>query len=228
MSALLAYGATMSRIRDVIFVRSGCAFILGCITGLIGLVGWAAWTAQTDYPRSPPAIVWAAVGGAFSFVVGACIGNRRLKGRPAWLVAGLVAGMLAGAAIGWQWAHAEYGFARAQLLHPGVPPEPVDPADGGPTCAEFEIVGLQYGICLGILGGTTAGWFWKQPPRSSTIANLFPVWCSCFVALGAIGMINGFRDLSRDAIEHGRQFRLESQSEARAAADRSDFGSLKN
>src|SRR5689334_8549219 len=76
----------MSRLLEMVFVRSGCAFVLGCIGSLIGLVAWAGFTAQHHYPRSPSPIVWEAVGGAFGFVLGACIGNRRLKGRPEYLV----------------------------------------------------------------------------------------------------------------------------------------------
>ncbi|MGE5194059.1 MAG: hypothetical protein ACM3U2_16310 [Deltaproteobacteria bacterium] len=214
----------MSRIRDIVFVRSGCAFLLGCVVGLSGLVGWATWTAQYEYPRSPSSIIWAAVGGTFSFVLGACIGNRRLTGRPAWLVSGLVAGMLAGAVIGWQRAHAEYGFARQQLLRAGIPAELVDATKGGLSAAGYETIGLQYGICLGILGGATAGWFWKHPRRFSSIANLFPAMASCFVAVGAITMQTGLRDLSKDVLERGIRSWEEQRIHTAANADRLDFG----
>lgn len=193
----------MSKIVRVVFVRSGCAFILGCLGGLIGLVAWTAWRAQLEYPRSPSSIIWAAVGGTFGFVLGACIGNRRLSGRPAWLVAGLVAGMLVGAVVGWEWAHAEYNFARGQLLVAGLPEQFIDAPQGGFSVAGYESIGLQYGICLGVMGGTTVGWFWNHPPRLSLIANLFPVMTSCFVALGAITMHTGFRDLSKNALQQG-------------------------
>src|SRR5579872_2571666 len=159
----------MSRAIRILFARSGCAFILGSLGGLIGLVSWAAWTAQVDYPRSPSSIVWAAVGGTFGFVLGACIGNRRLAGRPAWLVSGLVGGMLLGALIGSIWAFVEYEFARAQLMQAGLPAMFVDTAPGGLSIHDYATIGLQYGICLGILGGSAAGWFWNNPPRLSSV-----------------------------------------------------------
>jgi hypothetical protein len=215
----------MSRFLQVVFVRSGCAFILSCVGSLIGLVAWAGWTAQHDYPRSPSSIVWAAVGGTFGFVLGACIGNRRLRGRPAWLVLGLVGGMLAGALIGLEWAHAEYGFARLTLLQFGLPAEFIDAPHGGFSAIAYETIGLQHGICLGLLGGATAGWFWKHPPRLSSISRIFPVLMSCFIALGAIAMHTGFRDLSRDAIENGRQSWEDSQNQARPGNARLDLGS---
>lgn len=191
----------MSRVVQVVFVRSGCALILASVGGLIGLVTWAAWTAQFDYPRSPSSIVWAAVGGTFGFILGACISSRGLTGRPASLVSGLVGGILLGALIGWLWAHAEYGFARRQLLQAGLPAQFIDAAQGGFSIRGYEAIGLQYGICLGVLAGSTAGWFWNQPPRLSSVAILFPVLTSCFVALGAITMRTGFHGLSQDGIE---------------------------
>jgi hypothetical protein len=212
----------MSSVMRVVFVRSGCAFILGCIASLTGLVAWTSGTAQREYPRSPSVIVWAAVGGTFGFVVATCIGNRRLHGRPAWLISGLLTGMLAGACIGWEWAHAEYGIARQQLLQDGMPAAFIDRAESGFSASRFESIGLQYGICLGVVGGATAGWFWRHPLRMSAVANLFPVACCCFVALGAIAMGNGFREVSRDAIEQGRQSWSESQRRAGATAVRDD------
>ncbi len=202
----------MPKVLEVVFVRSGCAFILGCIGSLSGLVAWAAGTAHTDYPRSPSSIVWAAVGATFGFILGASIGYRRLKGRPAWLVSGLVAGILLGAIIGWTWGHVEYGFARSELLNAGVPANFIETAQGGLAAGRYETIGLQYGICLGILGGSVAGWFWHHPLRLSLVANLFPVVTSCFVALGAITMNLGFHDLSKDVIRHARQSWAECQA----------------
>jgi hypothetical protein len=196
--------AIMPSLARVVFVRSGCAFILGCISSLVGLVAWTTWTAQFEYPRSPSSIIWAAVGATFGFLVGACIGNRRLAGRGASLIAGLVAGVLLGALIGWDWAHTEYAFARRQLLEAGLSAQFIDACQGGFSVACYEAIGLQYGICLGILGGTTAGWFWNQP-RLNLVAKLFPVTISCFVAIGAITMQTGMRDLSKHALEQGWQ-----------------------
>jgi hypothetical protein len=215
----------MSRFLEVVFVRSGCAFILGCVGSLIGLVAWAGWTAHHHYPRSPSSIVWAAVGATFGFVLGACIGNGRLHGRPAWLVLGLVGGTLAGALIGMQWAHAEYSFARQTLLQSGLPAAFVDAPHGGFSATAYETIGLQHGICLGVLGGATAGWFWKHPPRLSSVARIFPVAMSCFVALGAIAMHTGFRDLSRDAVENGRQSWEDSQNRQQPRDARADVDS---
>jgi hypothetical protein len=222
---LFVVGAVMSRFFEVVFVRSGCAFILGCVGALIGLVAWAGWTAQHDYPRSPSSIVWAAVGATFGFVLGACIGNRRLRGRSAWLVLGLVGGMLTGALIGIEWAHAEYAFARHALLQAGLTAEFIDAPHGGFTATAYETIGLQHGICLGVLGGTTAGWFWKHPPRLSSVGRIFPVVMSCFVALGAIAMQTGFRDLSRDVIESGRELWEDSQKQVRPGNARVDLSS---
>ena len=193
--------ATMSRFVQVVFARSGCALILGSIGALIGIVAWTAHTAQSDYPRSPSCIVWSAVGGTFGFVLGACMGRRRLTGRPAWLVSGLAAGVLLGALIGWFWAHAEYRLARAQLVQIGLAAQFIDAAETGLSIHSYETIGLQYGICLGILAGTTAGWFWDHPPRLSSVANLFPVMTSCFVALSVITMRTGFHELSQAVIE---------------------------
>lgn len=204
----------MSRVIQVVFARSGCAVILGTAGGLIGLVSWAARTAQSEYPRSPSSIVWAAVGGTFGFVLGACMGNRRLTGRRSGLVSGLVAGMLLGTLMGWIWAHAEYGFAQAQLLQAGLPATFIDAAEGGLNMRGYETIGLQYGICLGILAGSTAGWFWNSPQRLSSVANLFPVLISCFVALSVISMRIGFRDLSKDVIERACRSWAEWQSQA--------------
>jgi hypothetical protein len=201
----------MSRVIQVVFARSGCAVILSSVGGLIGLVSWAARTAQSEYPRSPSCIVWAAVGGTFGFVLGACMGNRRLTGRRAWLVSGLVAGMLAGALVGWIWAHAEYGFAQAQLLQAGLPAKFINAVEGGLSIQGYETVGLQYGICLGILAGSTTGWFWNIPQRLGSVANLFPVLTSCFVALNVIAMRTGFRDLSQDVIERVSRTWIECQ-----------------
>jgi hypothetical protein len=153
-------------------------------------------TAQTEYPRSPSSIVWGAVGAAFGFILGACVGIRRLSGRPAWLVSGLVAGILAGAFIGCEWAYAEYSFTRLALLRDGVPAGIIDAEQGGISARDYATIGLQYGICLGVLAGATAGWLWKHPPRVSSVANLFPVMTSCFIALGAIAMNSGLRSLS--------------------------------
>jgi hypothetical protein len=186
----------MDRLLRVVFVRSGCALILASIGGLAGLVAWAIETAQKDYPKSPSTIVWAAVGAAFGFILGACVGIRRLAGRPAWLVSGLVAGILAGAFIGCEWAYVEYSFVRLQLLGEGIPADIIDSAPGGLSIRAYATIGLQYGICLGVLAGATAGWLWKHPPRVSTVANLFPVMTSCFIALGAITMNSGLRSLS--------------------------------
>jgi hypothetical protein len=202
----------MSKFTEVVFARSGCAVILSSVGALIGLVSWAAQTAQSEYPRSPSSIVWAAVGGTFGFVLGACMGRRRLTGRPAWLVWGLVAGMLLGTLIGWIWAHAEYGVARAHLLQIGLTPQFIDAAEGGLSIRGYETIGLQYGTCLGILAGTAAGWFWNHPPRLSTVANLFPVLTSCFVALSVITMQAAFRDLSQDVIEQVYRSWMESGS----------------
>jgi hypothetical protein len=207
-----ALGLAMSRLFQVVFVRSGIAFILGCVGSLIGLVAWAASTAQSDYPRSPSSIIWAAVGGSFGFVLGATIGTRRLTGRPAFLVSGLVTGILLGALIGWSWAHAEYRFARRHLLQTGLPAEFIDAAQGHHAARGYETIGLQYGICLGILAGSTGGWFWYHPHRLSSVANLFPVLTSCFVALGAIAMNTGFRDLSNDMIEHAHHSWADGQA----------------
>jgi F0F1-type ATP synthase assembly protein I len=211
----------MSRVIEVVFARSGCAVILGTLGGLIGLVSWAVQRAQSDYPRSPSCIIWAAVGSTFGFVLGACMGKRRLTGRPAWLVSGLVAGMLLGALIGWIWAHAEYGRARAHLLQAGLAAKFIDAAEGGLSVRGYEAIGLQYGICLGILVGTTAGWFWNHPPRLSSVANLFPVLTSCFVALGVIAMHTGIRELSKDVIEQVRRSWVDLQSQKLPEASRS-------
>jgi hypothetical protein len=186
----------MDSLLRVVFVRSGCAVLLATMGGLAGLVAWAMQTAQTDYPRSPSSIVWAAVGAAFGFILGACVGIRRLKGRPAWLVSGLVAGILAGVFIGCEWAYAEYSCTRLQLLRDGIPVDFIDSPQGGISVRDYATIGLQYGICLGVLAGATAGWLWKHPPRVSTVANLFPVMTSCFIALGAITMNAGLRSLS--------------------------------
>jgi len=202
----------MPKVFQVVFVRSGCAFVFGCVGSLIGLVTWAAWTAQSDYPRSPSSIIWAAVGGTFGFVLGASIGYRRLSGRPAWLVSGLVAGILLGALIGWSWGHVEYRHARTQLLQAGMPAKFIAAAQGGLAVRGYETIGLQYGICLGILAGSTAGWFWHHPSRLSSVANLFPVLTSCFVALGAITMNTGFRDLSKEVNEQVRNSWMECQA----------------
>jgi hypothetical protein len=204
----------MPKVFEAVFVRSGCAFVFGCVGSLIGLVAWADGAAQSDFPRSPSSIVWAAVGGAFGFVLGASIGYRRLTGRPAWLVSGLVAGILLGALIGWSWGHAEHRFVRTQLLQAGLPANFVDAAEGDLAVRRYETIGLQYGICLGILAGSTAGWFWYHPLRMSSVANLFPVVTSCFVALGAITMNTGFRDLSRDVIERMRRSWTECQAKS--------------
>jgi hypothetical protein len=104
-------------------------------------------------------------------VLGVCIGNRRLSGRPAWLVAGLVAGMLLGALIGWEWAHAEYAVARQQLLLAGLPAHFIDAPQRGFSVTGYESIGLQYGICLGVLGGTTAGWFWNHSSSSNSLGT---------------------------------------------------------
>lgn len=203
----------MYRVVQVLFARSGCAMILGSAGGLASLVTWAARTAESDFPRSPSCIVWAAVGGTFGFVLGACMGRRQLTGRPAWLVSGLVAGMLLGGLIGWTWARAEYGFARAQLLEIGLAATFIDAAEGELAVRGYETIGLQYGICLGILAGTTAGWFWNGPPRLSVVANLFPVLTSCFVALNVITMHTGFRDLSQDVMERMYRSWTEDQTQ---------------
>lgn len=200
-----------SRVIEVVFARSGCAVILSSVGSLIGLVTWAIQAAQSDYPRSPSAIVWAAVGGTFGFVLGTCMGHRRLTGCRAGLVSGLVAGMLGGALVGWIWAHAEYGFARSQLLQAGLSTTFINAADGGRSIQSYETIGLQYGICLGILAGSTAGWFWNIPRGIGSVANLFPVLTSCFVAVSAITMRIGFRDLSKDLIERVSRTWLESQ-----------------
>jgi hypothetical protein len=186
----------MDTLRRVVFVRSGCALLLATMGGLAGLVAWAMQTAQSDYPRSPSSIVWAAVGATFGFILGACVGIRRLSGRSAWLVSGLVAGMLAGVFIGCEWAYVEYSFTRLALLRDGVPADFIDAAQGGISVRAYATIGLQYGICLGVLAGATAGWLWKHPPRVSSVANLFPVMTSCFIALGAIAMNSGLRSLS--------------------------------
>jgi len=216
----------MSRFLEIVFVRSGCAFILGCMGSLIGLVAWAGWTAQHDYPRSPSSIVWAAVGGTFGFVLGACIGKQRLRGRPAWLMLGLVGGMLIGTLIGLEWAHSEYALARLTLLQVGLPAEFVDAEHGGLSATAYETIGLQHGICLGVLGGSTVGWFWKNSPRLSSVSRLFPAMMSCFVALGAIAMQTGFRDLSRDAIERGQQSWEDLQNRKSRGNARAEFGAL--
>lgn len=136
------------------------------------------------------------------------MGARRLTGRRGWVVSGLVAGMLLGALIGSIRAHAEYGFAREQLLQAGLPVMFIDAAEEGFSLRHYETIGLQYGICLGVLAGTTAGWFWNHPPRISSVANLFPVLTGCFVALSAITMHIGFRDLSREVMQRvGRSWR---------------------
>jgi len=213
----------MSRLLEVVFVRSGCAFVLGCMGSLIGLVSWAGWTAQHHYPRSPSPIVWAAVGGAFGFVLGACIGSRRLQGRPAYLVLGLIDGNLVGALVGVEWSHLEYSFARQALLEAGLTAEFIDAPHAGVSVAAYETIGLQHGICLGLLGGATAGWFWNHPPRTTSIGRLFPVLMSCFVAVGAIAMHTGFRHLSRDLIESGRQSWEESTNRQGPEVSRAEF-----
>lgn len=195
----------MDTLLRVVFVRSGCALILAAIGGLAGLVARGIETAQDSYPRSPSLIIWGAVGAAFGFILGACVGIRRLSGRPALLISGLVAGILAGAFFGWEWAYAEYCSARGQLLRDGIPAEFIDAAQGGLSVRAYATIGLQYGICLGVLAGATAGWLWKHPPRVSTVANLFPVMTSCFIALGAITMSAGLRSLSASEVERRRQ-----------------------
>ncbi|MBI3860341.1 MAG: hypothetical protein HY290_00445 [Planctomycetia bacterium] len=208
----------MSRVVPVVFARSGCAFILSGLVGLIDLLSWAAQRAQSDYPQSPSGIVWAAVGATFGFVLGACMGKGRLTGRPAWLVSGLTTGMLIGALVGWIWAHAEYDFARTQLLQIGIPATFIDAAEHGLSAGDYEAIGLQYGICLGIVAGTTAAWFWNHPPRLSSVANLFPVLTSCFIALGAITMQTGLRGLSIDVIERVCRLASDHSSTESAAA----------
>jgi len=102
------------------------------------------------------------------------------------------------------------GFDRSEPIEL---PRGVVCLEGGFSVAGYESIGLQYGICLGVLGGTTAGWFWNQPPRLNPIANLFPVMTSCFVALGVIAMHSGFRDLSKDVIEQVRRSSADWQSQ---------------
>jgi hypothetical protein len=222
----LPFAFLLFRIMDsllrVVFVRSGCALILAAIGGLAGLVAWAIETAQKDFPRSPSSIVWAAVGAAFGFILGASVGIRRLSGRSAWLISGLVAGILAGAFIGWEWAFAEYSSARLQLLRDGIPAEFIDAAQGGLSVRAWATIGLQYGICLGVLAGATGGWLWKHPPRVSTVANLFPVMTSCFIALGAITMNTGLRSLSTSEIHRRRQTWEEWQTRERKLLGRID------
>jgi hypothetical protein len=75
------------------------------------------------------------------------------------------------------------------------------------------------------MGGTTAGWFWNHPPRLSLLANLFPVMTSCFIALGAITMHTGFRDLSKDALEQGWQSWTEWQTRDAVTPCRMDLSS---
>jgi len=202
----------------VVFVRSGCALILAAIGGLAGFVARGIEAAQQSYPRSPSSIIWAAVGAAFGFLLATCVGFRRLSGRPAFLISGLVAGMLGGALIGWEWAYAEYSSARGQLLRDGIPAEFVDAAQGGLSVRAYATIGLQYGICLGVLAGATAGWLWKHPPRVSSVANLFPVMAGCFIALGAITMSTGLRSLSASEVERRRQLWEESQGHRRDVA----------
>ncbi len=189
--------------------------VLASLGGMAGLVARAVETAQDDYPRSPSAIVWAAVGAAFGFVIGACIGNRRLAGRPAALMGGLAVGIIAGAFWGRERALAEYSFARQQLLQEQFPANFIDAEQGGLSERGYQSVGLQYGICLGVLAGTTGGWLWKHPGRASMIANLFPVVASCFVALAAITMNTGLCELSADELVRARK--LWSEQQARAA-----------
>src|SRR5262249_37003651 len=148
----------------------------------------------------------------------ACVGMRRLSGRPAFLISGLVAGMLAGAFIGWEWAYAEYCSARRQLLRDGIPAEFIDAAQGGLSVTAYSTIGLQYGICLGVLAGATAGWLWNHPPRVSTVANLFPAMTCCFIALGAITMSAGLRSVSASEVERRRQLWEESQGHRETVA----------
>ncbi|HLJ10756.1 MAG TPA: hypothetical protein VKU82_06185 [Planctomycetaceae bacterium] len=192
------------KFAEAVFVRSGCAMILASVGGLAGLVAWGIRTAQSAYPRTPSSVVWATVGTAFGFVVGACIGNRSLTGRQGILVAGLTIGILSGSLIGWQWAHVAYSRAREQLLNDGVHADFLDAGQAGISVADYEAIGLQYGICLGVLAGTTGGWFWKHPPRLNTVANAFPVVASCFIALGAVSMNKGLCELSGEAVQQGR------------------------
>jgi hypothetical protein len=201
----------MDTLLRAVFVRSGCTVILAAIGGLAGLVAWAIEAAQKDYPRSPSSIVWAAVGAAFGFILGACVGIRRLSGRSAWLISGLVAGILAGAIIGCEWAYIEYSSTRLQLLREGIPADFIDDGIGGISMRAYATIGLQYGICLGVLAGATAGWLWRHPPRVSAVANLFPVMTSCFIALGAITMNSGLRSLSASEAQRRRQLWEESQ-----------------
>lgn len=200
-----AVAAFMSRAFEIVFARSGCAFLLGSLGALIVPVGLAIHTALSVYPRSPSSTVWAAVGGTLGFVIGACVGRRRLTGRPAGVVAGLLAGMLLGGLIAWNWAHAEIELVRSQLRQFGAPAEIVAGAENDLLGRGFQTVSLQYGSCLGILAGSVVGWFRNGTPRLSLIPNVFPVLTCCFIALGAIEMQQGFRELSKDILEQARR-----------------------
>jgi|SRR5579863_8002271 len=191
----------MSRAVEVVFARSGCAFILGSLGALIIPVGLAIHRTVSVYPRSPSSTVWACLGGTLGFVIGACVGRRRLIERPAALVAGLLWGMMLGCLLACGWAHVQFDAILSQLRQFGAPADVVACAENAFMSRSFGTLGLQYGSCLGILAGSAAGWFWNGPPRLSVIANLLPVLISCLIALGMIEMQQRFRELSCEVLE---------------------------
>jgi|SRR5579863_7628039 len=209
----------MSRTVDVLFARSGCAFILGSLAALIVPVGLAVDTAVDVYPLSPSSTVWACTGGTLGFVIGACVGRRRLTGRPAEMVSGLLSGMMLGGLIACGWAYAEFEMIRSQLQQLEATAEVVAGAENIFIHQGIGTVGLQYGGCLGILAGSAAGWFWNGSPRLRVIASLLPVLTSCLIALGVIEMQRGFRELSDKVLERARRSSAEHELQSPASHD---------
>jgi len=195
-----------------VFARSGCAFILASLGALIIPLGLAIHKAVALYPRSPSSTVWASVAATLGFVIGACVGRRRLTGRAADVIAGLLLGMMVGGLIAWSWAHAEFETVRSQLGQFGASAEVLARAESEFLSRGFGTLSLQYGSCLGILAGSAVGWFWNGSPRLGLIARLFPVLASGLIALGAIEMRQAFRELSQDVLEQA--FRLWDEQES--------------
>ncbi|MCY2966953.1 MAG: hypothetical protein NT069_25525 [Planctomycetota bacterium] len=183
----------MTKVLRTILERVAVGFFAGGVGALLEVVAREIWS---DHNGSAVVVPWTGV--VIGFLLGAVFKNTTVTGRSKSLISGLLVGVAIGVLAGWGWARAEYLADRQQLVADRIPLEFIDGHKQGLFKGNYEAIGLQFGVPLGIMAGLASGLGWVCRNRWSRAIPIATAATVCVLVVGVLWMNRRLERLSRN------------------------------